>query len=335
MKTMKKDKRCGYGRRLILLSLFCWALNSFFSGIALSAPADFPKKAVTIIVNFAPGGARDVLARGVAKTMSKYLGVPMVVMNMAGAGGARGLITLFHSAPDGYSIGVGSPTDIIDQVFEKRDYDNRKFSFIGRAQSSPTFFFVRSDSSFRSVRDFKTHGKPVRHGTPSLTQNSTVASMIISKRVGFPMVIVGGYQGSAATALGLVRGEIEFSGPTLSTATPFLQSAQIRPILTIHQKRYPVFPDIPTVVELGYPDVANFAIDFWFMAPPGVPKERSQILESALMKTLKDPEFLEWAKGAGVDVDPMSSEGVTKIASGFFGLLEQYRGDIETYIGKK
>ena len=331
---MNKMKRVGCLVIAGLLGFSLWVFCSFFSEITFAAPVDFPKKEITIIVNMGPGGGRDIIARGVGKTMSKYLGVPTVVINTPGAGGARGLINLYHSAPDGYTIGAGQPTDLIDQIIEKRDYDNKKFTYIGRAQSAFSFWFVKSDSPFRSVKDFKTFGKPMRFSAFSLTAPSTVAAMVFANREGFPLVVVGGYQGGAAAALGLIRGEVEFYGGSLATTKPFLDSKQIRPIMAFGPKRYSGFPDIPTVGEVGYPDMENLSIDCWLMAPPGVPKDRIRILEDALMKTLKDPEFLEWAKGAGVDPGPLSSEELTKMVFSLFGILEKYKEDINKYIKK-
>jgi len=256
------------------------------------------------------------------------------VMNMPGAGGVRGLLSLYHSAPDGYTIGIGTGSDIIDQTLEKRDYDNRRFTYIGMVQRSPSPLFVKSDSPFRSVKDFKTFGKSVRFSAFSLTAPPAVASMIIANREGSPLVIVGGYKGSADAILSVIRGEVEFTGVGLSTAMPFVQSKQIRPILIFSQNPLPDFPGIQTVVEAGYPDLRVFSTDYWFMAPPGVPKDRIKILEDALMKTLKDPEFLGWAKGAGVDVDPLSGEETSEMVLKLFGILEQYKGDIEKYIKK-
>ena len=327
-------KKWGYRGIAGLLVFSFWLFCSFLSGTIFGASEDFPKKEITIIVNLGPGGGRDILARGVGKTMSKYLGVPVVVMNMVGAGGARGLISLFHSAPDGYTIGMGMATDIVDQIIEKREYDNKKFTYIGRAQASPTFYFVKSDSPFRSVKDFKTFGKPVRYSTYSMTSPPTVTAMVIAKREGFPLVLVGGYQASAAALLGVIRGEVEFTGVQLPAAISFVRSGQIRPVLTIDEKRHPSFPDIPTVVEAGYPELMGLGGEFWFMAPPGIPKVRVQILEDALMKTLKDPDFLEWAKGANVDPAPLSGEEMTKKVFKLFELFEQYKGDIEKYLKK-
>jgi tripartite-type tricarboxylate transporter receptor subunit TctC len=104
--------------------------------------------------------------------------------------------------------------------------------------------------------------------------------------------------------------------------------------LAIDQKRSPEFPEIPTVGEAGYPELAIFAMDFWFMAPPGVPKARVQILEEALMKTLKDPEFLKWAKGAGVDPGPLGAQETTRLALSLVEFLEKYKTYIEKYMKK-
>jgi tripartite-type tricarboxylate transporter receptor subunit TctC len=328
---MKRWKGTGI---FFLLNLSLWLFSSFLYGTTFAAPIDFPKKEITVIVNFGPGGARDILARGVGKTMSKYLGVPMVVMNMPGAGGARGLLSLYNSAPDSHTIGVGLATDIIDQILEKRDYDNKKFTFIGNAQSSAAFIFVKSDSPLRSIKDFKTFGKPVRQAAFSLTAATTVAIMVMANREPFPLVIVGGYQSAAAGVLAVIRGEVEFCHAGLGVATSFVQSGQIRPILVAHQKRSPDFPDIPTIGEVGYRDLEALITGTWFMAPPGVPKDRMQVIEDALMKTLKDPEFLEWAKGAAVEVYPLSGEETTKMVFNLFGILERYKGDIEKYVKK-
>lgn len=319
---------------IIFITFLLSVLGSFCNGPAFAQPADFPKKEITIIVNMGPGGGRDVISRGVGNIMSKYLGVPVVVANVPGAMGATGLTKLYSSVPDGYTIGVGMATDIIDQMLEKRDYDNKKLIYIGRAQSSPGHLFVKTDSAFRTVNDFKTFGKPVRHSTFSYMSNSTVVPIVMANRDGWPMVIVAGYKGAAESTMALVRGEVEFSGPGHAAAMPFLRSGQIRPILTIDQKRSGDFPDVPTVGEMGHPDLAIWTLDFWFMAPPGVPQARIKVLEDALMKTLRDPEFIKWAKGAGVDPGPLSGEETTKMVFKFFTLLDQYKGDIEKYIKK-
>ena len=118
--------KIGVCLRIFILISLSLILSHFFSGISFGASEDFPKKEVTIIVNFGPGGGRDTIARGVGNIMSKYLGVPIVVMNTPGAGGALGLTKLYGSSPDGYTLGIGAAADIILQITEKQDYDSKK-----------------------------------------------------------------------------------------------------------------------------------------------------------------------------------------------------------------
>lgn len=263
--------------------------------------------------------------------MSRLLGVPIVVSNMPGAGGARGLISLYHSAPDGYTIGVGTLSDIINQVVEPQDYDCKKFTYIGNAQHTTPIWFVKWDSPFRSILEFKKFVKPIRHSTFSMTSNSTVAAMVVANRVGFPLVIIGGYKSAADALLAVIRGEAEFCHAALNVGMSYVRNKQIRPILAIDRDRPPEFPEAQTIVEVGHPDLEIMATDYWFMAPPGLPKARAQILETALMKTLKDPEFLKWAKGANIETKPISGDETHKIILRLFGLIEQYKGDIEKY----
>ncbi len=310
------------------------ALASILGMARASAAADFPDRAVTIIVNYGPGGGRDIVARGVGKTLSRYLGVPVVVVNKPGGSGALGLTALFNAEPDGYTVGIGGTPEIIDQVLGKQDYDIRRFSYIGRVQSSPIFWFVKADSPFHAVNDFKAFGKPVRHGTFSLTAQQTVAAMIVATRDGFPLVNVSGYQGSAATLLALVRGEVEFIGTPESAAKPFVDSGQIRPLVAIGDHRSPTLSSVPAVGEIGLGDLANLGLELWLMAPPKVPRERIHILEGALMKTVKDPEVVAWAKSTRVELAPLGAQATTDIATRLLALFEKYKADIQRYIGK-
>jgi len=251
---------------------------------------------------------------------------------LGGVRGARGIISLYNSAPDGYTIGVGMATEIITQILEKQAYDCNKFVYLGRVQSSPSFWFVKADAPLYSLKDFKNFGKLIRQSTFSLTAPATVSGMIMADREGFPLAVVGGYQSAAASILALIRGKSELSASAPSVAMQFKRSGQIRPVLALYQKRSQDFPDTPTVGEVGHPDLAILAGDYWFMAPPGVPKVRAQSLEDALRKTVKDAEFLKWAKGAGVDLDPLTGEETRQMVFKLFGLLDQYKKIIEKHL---
>ena len=327
---MRKSKFYGYKSALILMTLF-FVIN-FLSGTPIAAQADFPKKPVTIVVSFGPGGMRDIAARGVGITMSKYLGVPVIVKNLPGAGGVRGMNSIYHAEPDGYTFGVSMGTDVVAQIAKKIEFDNTKFTVIGRIQRSPGFFLVKEDSPIRSIKDFKTFGKPVRHSTFSLFANSTILPMILADREGWELVTIGGYRGAAAANLAVVRGEVEFAGAGLSSLKPYLEAKQIRLVLTIDHNRSPDFPNIPTIGEEGHPDLANFALDLWFVGPPGIPKSRAKILEDALKKTSEDPEFLKWAKKAGLDVAYLDGTEMRKTILELFNMFKKYKTVIQKHI---
>lgn len=315
----------------IALSVVC--LLSSAGSYAADKP--FPNKEISLIVSFGAGGQRDTLARGLANTMSKYLGVPIVVLNVPGGGGIRGAVQLYHAAADGYTIGIGNSTEIVMQLVEKNvEYDMRKFTHIGFAQSSPTFYFVKSDSPLRSFADLKATGKPVRFATFSAANPNAVALASLAKREGFALVMIGGFPTVPATILSLLRGEVELIASSMPGAAQFLKGGQIRPILTLSPKRATEFPDTATAGDIGYPDLGYLNLTYWLMAPPGVPKDRVKVLDDALMKTHKDAAFISWAKGAGVDPYALNSEDTTKRVMDLTVSLEKYKGDIEKYVKK-
>jgi len=328
---MQHRVRGTYSGVITLLSLSLWLVGNLAGATSFAAQQRYPDKPISIVVNYGPGGARDIIARGVGRFMSRHLGAPVIVVNEPAAGGAKGLSRLYHANPDGYTIGIASGSDITNQIIEKKDYDFKKFTYIGRASSSSALLFVKADSPLRSIKDFKTFGKPIRLSTFSLTSNLTVASMVMADREKFPLVIIGTYKSAAEALQGLLQGEVEFSGGAPTTSMPFIQSERIRPIITMGQKRLPDFPDVPTIGEEGLPDLATFSTDLWFIGPPGISPERRQILESALLKTLQEPEFLTWAKSAGADINPLRGEEVAKTISTLSVILERYKKDIEKY----
>ena len=332
---MKKTKSFKWLRTVGFLSLSLWILISFLSGSSFAAQEDFPKKEITIIVSMAAGGGRDTLCRGLARTMSKYLGVPMVVMNFPGAGGVIGYTKTYQSAPDGYTLGTIAMPDVFHQLVEKTDYDVRKSIYLGRALSSSGNWFVHPDSPFRSVKDLKTYGKSIRYSAFTYGSPETIVAMVVADREGWPLKIIGGYKGALPSALALVRGDVDLTGAYYGGVGELARAGKIRAILTMGPKRVPEVPDVPTVGEMGHPDLEIFTLDTCLHAPPGVPKDRIEILENAFMKTLQDPEFVQWAKGAKLGVAWLNGAETTKRIYGLFDVLGKYKGTIEKYMEKK
>ncbi|MFC1816645.1 Bug family tripartite tricarboxylate transporter substrate binding protein [Thermodesulfobacteriota bacterium] len=293
----------------------------------------YPEKAIAMIITFTPGGGRDTLGRGVSRTLEKYLGVPVVIKNKPGAGGVTGLVRFYKSRPDGYTIALSCGPDVLTEMIRDVGYDTSKFIYMGRIQSSPSFTFVKADSQFRSVSDFKEYGKTIRYAVFRLTSGATVTNMVLAQEMGYPFDIVPGYKSVAETMVGLVRGDVEVAGSLLSAALPFVKSGDLRCILVNGYERNALFPGVPTVGEIGFPDLGFVGtLDYWLVAPPGTPKDKIEILESALEKTIKDPEFVAWAEKAGIDVAFLPAEDTRKIALGLRKGLSKYKPVILRYL---
>jgi len=220
-------------------------------------------------------------------------------------------------------------------VTEKTDYDVRKSIYLGRALSSSGNWFVHPDSPFRSVKDLKTYGKSMRYSAFTYGSPETIVAMVVADREGWPLKIIGGYKGALPSALALVRGDVDLTGAYYGGVGELARAGKIRAILTMGPKRVPEVPDVPTVGEIGHPDLEIFTLDTCLHAPPGVPKDRIEILENAFMKTLQDPEFVQWAKGAKLNVAWLNGAETTKRIYGLFDVLGKYKGTIEKYMEKK
>jgi tripartite-type tricarboxylate transporter receptor subunit TctC len=301
-------------RVIVFVSLSIWIFGVSLSGIAAAAEKGFPNKELTVIVSLAAGGPRDIVARGVSQVMSKYLGVPMVVSNMPGAGGARGMNALYQAVPDGYTIGLGTTSDVIAQILEKQDYDMRNYSILGTATTSTFMIYVKSDSPFKS------------------SAPGTVGPIMLLAREKIPIRVIGGFKNVNEATYSMLRGEGELVGTQAVSAVPLVKAGEMRPILAFVRQRLPDYPEVQTVAEMGYEDIADVAtMDTCLMGPPKVPKERVKILEDALMKTLKDPEFLKWAKTVAAENKPLNSEDTIKGMLGLFKSLEPYKEEIVKY----
>ena len=143
-------------RRVTALTLVASAFSLLMAPLA-SAQTDYPNRAITMVVPFAAGGATDVIARIVAEGMSRQLGKPIVVENVAGAGGTIGSIRVMRAAPDGYTLLTGHMGTHASSyaLYEKRKYDPRTdFEPIGLMASAPIVVFGRKDLPATTFQEF-------------------------------------------------------------------------------------------------------------------------------------------------------------------------------------
>lgn len=281
------------------------ALSAAFLSLSPVAHAAFPEKAITFIVPFGAGGGFDGLARALTRSMEKTLGVPVVIKNNPGAGGRRGSIRLFKSKPDGYTIGFSHfvPFQTDEILLDKKPaIDYRKFSIIYKVSHSRHFIFVSKKRPFKSLKDLQSAGRAIKFATTGYGSITWVEGSALGAAAGFPVAFVSGYKKLPAAALAVAKGSADAG---VGSAHHFRGVVDdLRVIAFLGPKRDPRFPDAPSIVELGYPNLTVLGSPRVVSAPPGTPESKLAVIRAAVKTAMADPAFVKWADKAGYYLDP-------------------------------
>lgn len=253
-----------------------WMLGAVaFSGSA-SAQEWAPSRPVRIIVPIV-GSTNDVLARLVAPKLQEALGQPVVVENKPGAGGNIGADMVAKAAPDGHTLLVGynGPLAINPTLFEKMPYDPVKdLAPITLAVTAPQYLTVNPASGITSVADLvaKAKADPKRFSYASVAVGSAshLTMEMFKSAAGINITHIP-YKGAAPAMTDLVAGNVQMGFFVPGNVQQFAKDGRLKLIASSGQKRFPSTPDVPTMIESGYPD---FLATSWigFLAPGGTPR---------------------------------------------------------------
>jgi tripartite-type tricarboxylate transporter receptor subunit TctC len=294
-------------RRLI------FAAAAVFMGWWTAAVAqDFPTKPVTVIVPFAPGGPTDLLARLVAETMSRTLRQPVVVENVAGAGGTTGSIRAFRARPDGYTVSVGNlGSHAAARAYKNIPYDPRDFEPVGLIAWTPVYLAVRKDFPAQALREFLDYARQnpgrVTNGHAGVGSTSQFACLLLTKLTGINMQVTA-YPGTGPAMDDLAAGKIDSMCDQAPTAVPQVRSGAVRVLAVAQKDRSPFTPDVPSADEAGVPEFHARGWNAMF-APRGTPASVIATLSKALGAALADPAVRQRIEELGSS--PPSSEEAT------------------------
>ena len=281
--------------------------------LALAIPtvgsAQYPNKAVRMIVPFAPGGASDFVGRILQPRMSELLGQQIVVDNRAGASGNIGLDAAAKAAPDGYTIFLGNVGTVAlnPAVFPKLSVaPTRDFIAITQVVDVPGVFVVHPDLQAKTVKDViaiaKAYPGKLNYASPGAGSQNRLETEVFRKVAGGLDMVHVPYKGGAGPAIaGLVGGETHMMFVTASSAINHIKSGRLRLIAVTSAKRLEAFPDAPTMAESGYPELTSGSWQGIFV-PVGTPREAVDRLYSVLMETMKTAEVRQRLANGGVDV---------------------------------
>jgi len=274
---------------------------------AFARAQDYPKRPINLVIPLAPGDATDTSARAVADELSRELNVPIVAVNRPGAGSALGTDIVVKARNDGYTIVLTNNAALVFRSIldpANANYDPfRDLTPLALAMRSPSILTVRSDAPYRNLGELVEHAKKtpgsVRIGTPGIGSVGDFCVRTINSLTGAGIVMVP-FAGASPALTAMRGGHIEGVLLALGTMTGQLRSGAVRGIVI--SSKYPDFPEIPTLAELGY---AQPLFDIWaaFFAPAGVPTEVTGALVPALERAIKAPGIAARLRPLGMLLD--------------------------------
>ncbi|TFY97744.1 Bug family tripartite tricarboxylate transporter substrate binding protein [Ramlibacter humi] len=281
------------------------------------AQADYPSRPVKLIVPFPAGGTSDIMGRAIAEELGKQFKQPFVVDNKAGAGGAIGTDQVVKSAPDGYTLllsGIGSNAVIHGFSAPKPNYDSmRDFVHISQLAAGPNVLVVSPAFPAKTFKEFIAYVKanPGKVDYGQVTASSGHLTTEYLKQVaGLNMVGIA-YKGGAPALTDVLAGQIPLMFTNQDAVLPHVKAGKLRALAVTSAQRNPLFPDVPTIAESGYP---GFTAVSWtgLSAPKGTPKDIVDKLEAAMVKAFNEPAARQKLESNGFVVVASKSADYTR-----------------------
>ncbi len=297
-------------------------LLAVVSGTAASQ--SFPTKSIRLVAPFAPGGALDLIARGVAQKMSDSVGQPVVVDNRAGAAGAIGSEFVAKAAPDGYTLLLGATTThgINPVINSKLPYDPVKdFSPVSLVATIPHVLVVNASMPVTTLQEFVKYAKSkpgLAYGSAGNGSPHHLAGALFSSLAGIDTVHVP-YKGSAPALADLVGGQLQFMSVEVVAAEPYLKGGKIKALAIASNRRLAGNP-LHTFNEMGYP---GFEVTAWYAiyAPAHTPPEVIAKLNAEVVKAVENPDLR----------DRLTQLGATPVGSSAAELAAYTRAELDRW----
>ena len=296
-----------------ILKLFAWGrapLLALTLALATQAAAQevYPSKPVRMIVTISAGGQADGIARMLAQAVGQRLGQTVVVENRTGAAGQIGIDTALRSRPDGYTL-LFTPTDLVLLPATKvsATFDPIKdVAPVALVSRAPMVIAVTNKMPVKSLDELVKYAKArpgeVRFGSYGTGSLLHLIGDLFRLKAGIDIVHVP-YKGASDATMAVIGGQIEMG--IMAPSTFNANSAHLRALAQTGPARSPAVPDLPTMSELGMPEVT---VENWFavVAPAGTPAAIVTRLNTEINAVLRQPEFKERARKFGVETYPIS-----------------------------
>jgi tripartite-type tricarboxylate transporter receptor subunit TctC len=293
-----------------ILSILC------FSAHAALSESTFPSRPVRLLVAVPPGGAADFTARIAAQKLTDALGQNLVVENRGGAGGTIASDIASKATPDGYTLLWSSVTThgVGPVLYSKLGYDAlRDFTHIGLAASLPMIMVVHASVPAASVKELialaKARPNTLHYASSSSGSLPHLVGEMFRTATGAPIVHVP-YKGSGPAVIDLAGGNVQIMFDAPPSLYGQIKAGRLRVIASVYSKRSELFPDAPTLAELGFPGLEG-VIWYGVSGPAAMPAGVVTRISNELQKALRLPDVRERYAQQGAIPSPMTPQQYT------------------------
>ena len=261
---------------------------------AIAQEISYPTRGIRMVVPFPPGGSVDVTARLVSVQLQERLGQPVTIENRPGAVGTIGANLVAKSVPDGHTLvmTIGAHT-IVPALMASIPFDASKdFAAVTLLASAPNMLVVKPEFPARTLKDLVqlARDNPGKFSYSTAGNGSTTHIMMamLSQAAGLAMLHVP-FQGGAPSLQAVLGGQTDLNAAVSTTALPMVKAGRLRALAIVGDKRSPLFPDVPTYAEAGYPGIRG---DSWIglFAPAGTPRPILMKLHGEIQRIMALPD---------------------------------------------
>ncbi len=291
-------------RKIARMLRDCACLAAVF--IATTSMAQtYPSKPIRLVLPYAPGGVVDFIGRTLGQRLSEQLGQQAVADNRPGAGGIIGVEAVARSAPDGYTIVLMDPAIVINPSLQQKvPYDViRDLQTVSVVGSSPLVLAINPSLPVKDVAQLVEYAKAnpgkLNFASAGIGTTPHMAGELLKLRVNADITHVP-YKGSGPAMADLVSGRVQMLFGSITAALPFIRDGRVRGIATTGLRRSGALPELPTVIETGFP---GFDVDLWLgvFAPSNLPAQVLSRLNTEIRIALEQPEVRSAFAKVGVE----------------------------------
>lgn len=279
----------------------------------------YPSRPITLVAPFPAGGPLDVIARIIAEPMRETLGQPVVIENLAGAGGNLGVGKLAKAEPDGYTVGIGQwSTHVVNPVTYDVPYDIVKdFEPIALIANTPQLIIARKDFPAKDVKELvawlKANPDKATAATVGVAGGAQVSAMYFQKETGTTFRFVP-YRGGGPAITDMMAGQVDLMFDQAANALGPVKGGSVKAYAVMMKDRWAPLPDVPSIDESG---TRGLYVAYWhaMWAPKGTPKEIVGKLNAAVVHALADPSVKKRLADIGQDVWPRQQQTPEALAA--------------------